>query len=264
MIICFSGTGNSRLLADWLQDALGDEIIRLAPGFMLNPEKIFLRVNDRRVIWLFPTHCWHMPKVVREVIASATFDFKGQADCPHYMIATCGDDIGLTAAKWRRAIQKRGWRACSAFSVQMPNTYVALRSFDLDPQDVANAKLETARARAAHIVDQIVNHPDSTATDVVTGSWPWVKTEIVNRWFTAFMQSPKPFYADHSCNGCGRCARNCPVVTISMKDGRPTWKGKRCIMCLRCYHYCPNHSIQYGSATAGKGQYRCPGYVLKN
>ncbi len=263
MIICFTGTGNSRRLADQLQSTLGDEIIRLAPGLMLEPEKIFLRVQDHRVIWVFPTHCWNMPTTVSNVIKHATLDFRGHDDCPHYMVATCGDDIGLTHRKWRKAIEKRGWRACSTFSVQMPNTYVTFKGFDLDPEHVAKAKLEAAEARAVVIAEQIMEHPDSTADDVVAGSWAWVKTEVVNRWFKRFMMNSRPFYADDTCKGCGRCARNCPVRTISMKDGRPVW-GDYCILCLRCYHYCPCHSIHYGKVTDGKGQYRCPGYVLKD
>ena len=39
MIICFTGTGNTRHIADILQDILGDELVRLAPGLMSNPEK---------------------------------------------------------------------------------------------------------------------------------------------------------------------------------------------------------------------------------
>lgn len=204
-----------------------------------------------------------MPLTVRNVIAKATIDYKCRDDCPHYMVATCGDDIGLAHREWRRAITRRGWRACSAFSVQMPNTFVAMKGFTLDPEPVAKAKLEASRDRVAHIIEQISNNPDSTADDVVTGKWAWLKTKIINPLFVTFVQTPRPFYADESCKSCGRCARNCPVRTITMENGRPEWKGD-CVLCMRCYHYCPSHSIHYGSATNGKGQYQCPGYVLKD
>lgn len=260
MIICFSGTGNTRHIADLLQDSLGDEIIRLAPGLMCDPSKVNLAPRDGRVIWAFPTHCWRMPDVVRRVIRQATI--KSDTPIEHFMVASCGDDIGLADKHWRRAIQKRGWTPRSAFSVQMPNNYVFMRGFDVDPDDVAKAKLAACKGTVAAIADMIEDNSE-IVNDVVRGSWPWFKTYVIHPWFYWRKFRIEPFHTTERCNSCGRCVRNCPLQTISMgPDNRPMWSGI-CSMCLRCYHQCPNHAIAFGKTTEGKGQYIFPGFSLK-
>ena len=48
------------------------------------------------------------------------------------MVATCGDDTGLTAREWTALMCEKGLTADAQFSVQMPNTYVLLPGFDVD------------------------------------------------------------------------------------------------------------------------------------
>lgn len=259
MIACFSGTGNSRRVADYIQDALGDELVRFAPGQMLNPRKANLRVTDGRVIWVCPVHAWGMPKAAARVIKYMNLIF--DENVKHYLVLTCGDDIGYADHHWRHLMKKRKWNARAAFSVQMPNTYCFMKGFDVDPEDVAAKKLKAMPSRMAAIVDAIDN--DDDMVDVVRGRYPWVKTSILHPLFIAFAHSTKPFHVTDACKGCGKCARNCSVVSIQMVDGKPHW-GKECNMCLRCYHCCPHHAIAYGKATEGKGQYICPDYPLKD
>lgn len=260
MIICFTGTGNTRHIADILQDILGDELVRLAPGLMSNPEKVKLEPRDGRIIWAFPIHGWRMPMLVREVIKYAKIE--SETEVEHFMVATCGDDVGMAAEHWRRAIGKRGWKTRSAFSVTMPNTYVCMRGFDVDAPEVADAKLALCKGRAESIAEQIEDN-STVVNDVVRGKFPFTKTYLLYPLFSFFKLRIGPFHATDACTGCGRCARNCPLLTISMgSDKRPHWKGK-CAMCLRCYHQCPNHAIAFGSATKGKGQYIYSGYSIK-
>ncbi len=255
MIICFTGTGNSAAVASVLSRHLGDEEIVMLAGELLCDDAPSLRLSDERIVWVFPTYSWGVPPVVVRFIKRATIEGAERAE--HFMVTTCGDDVGRIDSQWRKLMGHRGWNAKGAWSVQMPNTYVCMKGFDVDSDAVADAKLEAMPGRVKHVASRIAAR--SAETDVVSGSWSGVKSGIVYPWFRRYAMSPKPFRASEACIGCGRCARECPMcnITLDHSTHRPVW-GSNCALCLRCYHYCPVRAIDYGKSTAGKGQYRCP------
>lgn len=250
MIAVFSGTGNSMWAAQRLADSLGDTVVALpaAPGSRL-------KADSGRVIWVFPVYSWGIPPVLDQIIR--TIEIDGADTSAHFAVMTCGDDTGLTHRMWARAIGRRGWKGRGAWSVQMPNTYVLMKGFDVDPVELAQAKIDAAWPRLGHIAREIKDSAPSgrMTVDAVTGRFAWLKTKIVYPWFRRFAMSPRPFHATDDCIGCGICARSCPLGNIEMDGGRPRWHD-RCALCLRCYHVCPRHCVAYGNSTRGKGQSR--------
>ncbi len=244
MIICFSGTGNSRLVASRLNGLLGDAITTIDASTLLQRQTF----AAERVIWVFPIYSWGVPPVVKAFIDHVELN----DDSLHYMVCTCGDDIGLAHKMWRNDIARRGWKSVATYSVQMPNNYVSLPGFDVDSPELAASKIEKARERVSHIGENIKNGIQTD--DVVTGGFPWIKSRIINPWFMKFEMSPKPFHYTNACIGCGKCAKVCPMNNVAIKNSRPEW-GRECAMCLACYHICPCHAVAYGNRTVKKGQY---------
>lgn len=250
MIICFSGTGNTALAARLMAKRLGEEKIMTIGRDYLSSVDLS---NEKRVVWMFPIYSWGVPPVVKRLIRS--IDMPGADTIPHFMVATCGDDAGLAHEMWRKCIQRRGWKAMAAHTVQMPNTYVLLPGFDVDSDRVRDEKL----AALADSIDR-VGHAikcGSPISNVVRGRMPWVKTRLIYPLFMRFLSSPRPFHATDQCTSCGMCERQCPLHNINLHKGCPTW-GNNCAMCLRCYHHCPARAIQYGSRTRSKGHYTPP------
>lgn len=259
MIICFSGTGNTALVAKRLQGVIGGEIITLEGESLTNPAatRLELSAPTEPVVWCFPIHAWAPPKMVERVIQRVKI--KGCTErTPHFMVCTCGDDIGTAHRRWARLTGRRGWMPRAAWSVEMPNTYVCLPAFTLDTPEVAARKLKALPARVEAIGRRILSGRCADEADVVAGKMPWVKTAVLRPLFRAFCMSPKPFVCDTAkCITCGLCARQCPVGNIEMADGHPHW-GNRCAMCLRCLHGCPKQAIDYGPETREKGRYHGP------
>lgn len=257
MILYFSGTGNSADVAARLAGITGDRTLRLTPALT----EVTSGPDDRRVVWVFPVHSWGVPPFVRQRIEIIKFN---RDDLTHHMVATCGDDAGLTDRMWRRDMLRAGHRTGGAFTVIMPNTYVAMKGFDTDPSELAARKLANSESAIERIASALprIEAAGSQAAEMTRGLAPWLKTSVIYPWFVRHAIKPARFRVTDACVECGRCERICPVDNISRPSGRPAW-GDSCAGCLACYHICPARAISYGASTDGKGQYINPFYLTK-
>lgn len=250
MIFCFSGTGNTRYVASLIAKLLpNEEVVDITAATSLR----WNVTGQLRVIWAMPVHSWGMPEAVCAFMRDV--ELTGAGDVPQFMVCTCGDDVGLAHEMWRKYVSVRGWRPCSAHSVVMPNTYVCLPGFDVDPHSVAELKMSKVYGRVREVVHAIKCR--SKIDDVVKGRMAWLKTKVVYPLFMKMLISPKSFHVTGACVSCGRCVRQCPMENIAMGDDRrPVWGGD-CTLCLGCYHVCPCHAVEYGKSTRAKGQWMC-------
>lgn len=243
MIYYFSGTGNSRYIAEQLADKMTDRATFI-------PTADFNGYTDV-IGFVFPIYSWGVPPIVLDFIES--LPHCENRNIYSYMVATCGDDIGLSTEMLRDALTKKGITLNAAFSIQMPNTYVLLPGFDVDSTEVENKKLKAAELRINEIANMLNNRKE--VIDVTKGSIPWLKTKVVYPLFTKYGIDTKKWHTTIDCTGCGMCSKICPVSNISIVDGHPKW-GKQCVSCTACYHTCPHNAIKYGNLTTKKGQYR--------
>ena len=258
MILCFSGTGNSRAVAQRPAAILGETLISISD---CEPAEVDL-TGHKRLILCCPVHSWGLPKAVMRYLKKLTLADVDMADIPQFLVLTCGDDVGLAHEQWRKSVRRRAWRPRSAHSVFMPNTYVTLPGFDVDSPVVVDEKLAAFPRRIAEIAHAI--KCNSPVDSVHKGRMAWLKTRIIYPLFMRFLTSPKPFDVDRSvCISCGKCSRACPLGNVTMKDGAPAW-GKNCTLCLGCYHVCPVKAIGYGKRTDNKGQYYFRSAAAKN
>lgn len=268
MIIWFSGTGNSRAVSMQLWELLRQSMERITPE--LSGQTLTIPEDEKMMIWVCPVYSWGIPPFVRKIVR----ELKGGAldRLVHHLVLTCGDDCGRAPEMWRRDLRRRGWTAGNIYTVIMPNNYVAMKGFDVDSEEVAARKLEQAHTRVAEIAEELkaadvgMSSADGNSrwtTDVVRGSFAWLKTNVVYPWFVRHAMSPKAFHVSSDCISCGECVRICPLSNIVLSSDfmRPEW-GMNCAGCLACYHICPRHAVAYGDATAGKGQYYLNPFAL--
>lgn len=260
MILYLSATGNSRHIARLLSKALGDSRLVDLSEYMGRHAGKTLSVEPEageRIGFVFPVHSWGLPKGLESVISSIRAEGCRQNYC--YMACTCGDDAGLTARQWSKAVTKAGFTPSAAFSVFMPNTYVIFPGFDVDSDSVRDEKLRNAPQAVQTIVDRILHNDTGDFTH--HGSFATLKSKVVYPLFVRFQITDKPFAVSaDTCISCGLCVKVCPTrnITLETSNGKalPRWHGD-CLNCLACYHYCPTHSIAYGKISKGKGHYIC-------
>ena len=88
MVLYFTGTGNSKYVAQRIAAALGDTL------FCMNDR---IRAGDtspvetgRRLVIVTPTYAWRIPRLVRDWLRST--ELRGAE--PAWFVMTCGSELG--------------------------------------------------------------------------------------------------------------------------------------------------------------------------
>lgn len=258
MLYWYSGTGNSKFVAEQIAKTINDSELKFIPDEVrkLHAGEEIKIGKEATLGFCFPVYSWGIPPVVLDFIDSIPAEIF--RDKYIYCILTCGDEAGLAAEMFCKHLNKRGVKANSLFTVIMPNDYVMLPGFDIDAKSLQHSKVEKAIRRIEEIACHVRER--ESIEDVFRGSWPKLKTRIVYPLFKKWGVQTSRWKVDaDKCISCGKCASVCPAINITLKENKigkilPVW-GKKCYSCTACFHYCPERAIDYGSFTKRKKQY---------
>ena len=248
MIFYFSGTGNTRWVAEQIAKAIGDELVYIPDA--IRDGKYDYTIDEKDTIgFCFPTHGWQPPRIVREFISKLKVELRY---C--WAVTTCGDNMGETMTILNKDLAKIGLRASAMFSVIMPESYVCLPFMYTDTEEKEHQKIATARQQLPHIIE-CIRERRTGVVELEKGATPRLYSYVIGGYFNARMITDKKFMVDEDvCIKCGKCAKVCPVDNI--QGTPPEWiHNGRCTSCLACYHYCPTHAINFGKITRKRGQY---------
>jgi len=249
MIVCFSGTGNSRYAAEMFASGLGDELTD-AGALMKRGEKAALR-SDAPWVFVSPTYAWRIPRVFETFLREGRFDGAREA----WFVMTCGDSVGAAAARLEALCRDMGLVFRGLLRVAMPENYLAL--YPVPGPEEAAAILAAARPVLEAGIESVrQGKPFAPQRPGLAGR---LKTAAVNPLFYRFVVRAKPFRVTDACVSCGRCEAACPLNNVRLKDGRPVWGG-RCTHCMACISRCPARAIEYGRASEGRERYVCPAF----
>ena len=244
MILCFTGTGNSRYIAERIAKALGDELLSMNDRIKAGESSPV--TSDKRLVIVTPTYAWRIPRIVRDHLAETDFPCGAQA----WFVMTCGSEIG-NAAKYNRALcQAKQLTYMGTAQIVMPENYIAMFNAPQTEearQIVARAEPDIDRVISAIAANQAFPQPRSNLYDRFM-SGP------VNPIFYSFFVKANAFAASDACTGCGQCARLCPMNNITVQNGKPVWGGN-CTHCMACICRCPAEAIEYGKKSLGKPRY---------
>lgn len=251
MIFYFSGTGNTKWVAQQIAEALGEKMVAIADAIRENQYEYKIK-DDEQVGFCFPTHGWQPPKIVRLFIRKLNIHFHHVPYC--WAVTTCGDNVGEAMNILNKELKRKHLEAETQFSVIMPESYVCLPYMYTDSEVRVAEKITNAQRQLSHIT-RLLKERKRGIIELEKGATPRLYTYIIGGYFNKRMVTDNKFTVDESiCIGCGKCQRVCPVDNI--KGTPPEWlHSGRCTSCLACYHYCPVHAINYGRITRKRGQY---------
>ena len=249
MILYFTGTGNSRYCAQIIGAILGEEPVSMTEIMRQRISKTqdaqLAFESETPYVFVCPTYCWRMPRVVENFIRNSSFSGNKKA----YFFLTCGESTGNAHIPAKKLCGEVGFEYMGMLSAPMPENYIAM--FDSPDHDEALMKIRTAHPIAESAARLILasrpfgHDPQSEKSRLGT---------MINGAFYKTCVSDKGFKAGDSCIGCGKCASLCPLCNISIKDNKPQWNGK-CTQCMACISICPVNAIEYGRKTNGKRRY---------
>lgn len=250
MIFYFSGTGNTKWVAEQLAELTGDQAVSIADLLRDGPTAV--TVSSGSVIGIvFPVYAWGAPKIVERFCKEINVGGGAYA----YAVCTCGDEAGSAMKRLKKIFP---WQ--SAFSIAMPNNYIPM--YDVDSEPLAKSKVRKAAEQIRSIAASV--QKKERIYSVHTGPFPGLKTSVISPMFNSFARSTKPFTAGDDCTSCNLCQKICPISAISMQNGKPVWVKKHCTQCMACINRCPQRCIQYGSGTKSRGRYYFSTKLLEN
>jgi len=243
MIFYFSGTGNSKWIAQEIAKRTDDQVDSIVDY------KTLVKIEDKVVGLVFPIYAWGAPELVLEFVKK----IEGRPSFS-FAIATCGGEAGYALDKLDKAFPLD-----SMYTVVMPSNYIM--GADVEDEESIISKIEKAKTKLEKISSQIKSK--EKVKDVIIGSMPWIKSNLFNIGFNTFGRRTNPFYATDKCISCGKCVDNCPANTIKLVNGKPQW-GQKCYQCTACINLCPVRAIEYGKTTTSRGRYQFSDIDIKS
>ena len=120
MVLYFTGTGNSRHIAERIAHALNDTLISLNDRIK-SGDITPLAVNGRLVL-VMPTYAWRIPRIVRDHLLRT--ELRGARET--WFVMDCGSEIG-NAAKYNRALcREKGLVYMGTAQIVMPENFIAM------------------------------------------------------------------------------------------------------------------------------------------
>lgn len=244
MILYFSGTGNSKYVAQRIADALGDTLFNMNDRIKARDSSPI--ETGERIVFVTPTYAWRIPRIVQDWLLKTDLIGAKRA----WFVMTCGSEIGNAGSYIEKWCRSKGFVFKGCAEVVMPENYIVMFKAP-SPKD------------EAEIIVRANGTIDSIAADIKSGksfAKPPVKladrvsSGIVNRAFYPMFVKAKKFRAGNACIGCGKCAALCPTKNIRIDGGRPVW-GDSCTHCMACICRCPTQAIEYGRHTVGLRRY---------
>ena len=243
MVLYFTGTGNSRYVAEVIARELDDELISINNYMRAGIAGDF--VSGKPYVLVCPTYAWRVPLVVEGWLRTARFD--GNNDM--YFVLTCGDSTGGAQTFAKKLCDEINMNFRGFKTVVMPENYIAL--FDVPDKEKAE-RIVNAAMRPINAAIETIEHGEDMEEKIRPFSM--LMSTIVNKIFFRFIVKDKGFHLEKECISCGKCVAMCPLNNVTLADGKPVWGGN-CTHCMACICGCPTECIEYKNASQKRRRY---------
>lgn len=233
----FSGCGNSLWVALKAEKELnqsGHEVVLMQSSEQPRPAEIPYSDVD---LFVFPVYFFGLAANAVTYLNNVPMVADRKA-----ILWTVDGGFSGTARRYGAYLLKgRGYEVIATEQIEMPDTFLPLKKSQIDAQErqkviqAAHAQIKTSLEVLSHLG---ALEMENKAVFALSGLvyFPYL---YLFRHCLGFSFISKP-----NCISCQKCALNCPVKCIEMRQGRPHWH-KNCVGCFRCVHHCPVAAIDF-------------------
>ncbi|MEQ8201151.1 MAG: EFR1 family ferrodoxin [Syntrophomonadaceae bacterium] len=269
-IYYFSGTGNSLVVARGLARRLEGRLVPMAA--MLSTPK--LKTNADVIGIIFPIHnavVGGVPFIVRDFLAK----LENMASAYIFAVCTCGYGSGEALTNVAKLIKSKGGHLAAGYTIKMPFSCPPFTQAEEQQKrfQECDRKLDEICQTVADRVEIKLKTFNPLIKAVIYPLGLYMHYSILKNYRKmagdpeadfddAVHMIDHSYSVDENCDGCGICARVCPVSNIEMVDDRPQWRH-HCESCLACLVWCPFKAIHGGILTGKSERYHHPEVKLR-
>lgn len=250
IIYYFTGTGNSRRVADWAAEAWRARGAEVTVQSIAN-NLSFPQHKKADIIGIVaPIYGFGLPQQMARFLKTLP---DGTGKDAFVLVATGNAESipwgqkglrippseGIALLQARHLLRDRDYTIRCAVPVEMPTNWTVAVT---PPGQVQQSALfEQAQAAVARHIEVMAGH------QIVIARPPLVMVPLFALTYWLFLHVGrrvlgKFFTAGPRCNRCGYCKNHCPVGAIGWVHNRPYW-GWNCQQCFRCVNFCPRGAI---------------------
>lgn len=252
-LIYFSGTGNTKLIANRIAENLKIQIINIENNY--NFEKLFSEIET--LIIMYPVYYSTPPIIIREFLNKYRENLENK-NIMSLVTQMCFSGDGAYVI---RDYLPKSANLIYSRHIDMPSNISNLPILPFFENFLINFKIHHALKKSDKISIEIKNGNLKTQGNTNFGN----KMGLSQRIGGLEKESEKRnnLWIDDTCIACGLCVKNCPVNNLFIEKKIAHSKGS-CIFCTRCENICPKKSIRVLLDRKVKYQYKLPKKFLNN
>lgn len=248
VVIYFSGTGNSRFVAERFAEKMGAVCHSIEEKMDFSP----LLAGAETVAVCYPIYGGCVPRLMREFVARHR-----EILLQKQLVILCTQMMfsGDGAKAFTRLLPGCEGRVIYAEHISMPNNMCNVPMLPIRDGE-RRRKVRKAEAK----LDVICKH--LRAGKVKRRGWGKFSALLGQSQSAHFPETEEKnrgsFTVDGDCTGCGLCARACPVGNLVLAETGEIRQQDNCMLCYRCVNLCPRQAATVLLHNKPKQQYRGP------
>lgn len=254
-IFYFSGTGNTWLMADRINNRLKEEGIDSSCYSIetLDKEAIqdIVKETDHLIIG-YPIYGSEAPRPMQEFIDELS---RSKDKKPVSVFCTQAFASGDGANYLEKKLLSKNYTLTQTKEFKLSNNFyipVFVRAFKVGDQEKINKRKENAFSKAERFIIAIVKQEIYVKKVSLIGKFlgDFQRKEVDD----LIKKVNNAFLIDDTCIHCNLCVSLCPVNNIKEVENQIVI-GEKCVACMRCYQACPKSSILLKKASKDLKKY---------